>query len=330
MDKIKKDYLVEKYKNALNREDLKKFEEGLDKSSEHALSNLLDLKPVNRIKLLLLSIFLGIFGADRFYLGDKKLGAAKAIIYFVGNLIGNTLLRIAIKNLNVRLLIAVVIFVALQEATLFIWWIVDIFVCYFRAKKMNRKMLLSAAYAQPGPDTEKTRTYHSDTLKTMSLYDKLKTKMHQKDNERLKTALYYATDEALEPLDNIKLKSSLIAVPLSIFFGLFCVGSFYLENNKRAVRWLIVNLVLIFCEILLIGLARFLFSDFLITHFELWSQDLGEIFAIDCALIAGIIHIVLIVRYFKEILDVYDQVKTSNGHKIIDALSSYSVNRTVH
>ena len=253
MEKVKKDYLVEKYKNKLNDEDLKKFEEGLEQSSEHALSNVIDmdLKFISITKTVLYSVFLGAFGAGRFYLGNKKLGFLRLGITIGLNIIIAILLGVSSSLIKKQLYDAAlivsiisIVYSSLSSLVLLAWWIAELVLCIRRAKKLNRDMLLSAAFAQPGPDTEKTRSYHIDTYKTMCFHDKFKKEIPDIDMEKFKSAEYYVDDGAFESVESLKLKSKKTALLLSIFLGFFCAGSFYLNNYKRAILQIIINLVL--------------------------------------------------------------------------------------
>lgn len=324
MDKIKKDYLVEKYKNALNREDLKKFEEGLDQSSEHALSNLLDLKLKDRLTTFLLSFFLGPFSAGRFYLGDKKLGALKlipTILTLIGVILFIVGLRLFFQEVAIqedlittsltlqriwKLIISSLILGIVFFWVMIIWSIVDIFLCNERAKFLNREKLLSSAFAQPGPDTETTKNYHTDTYKTICFYEKFKNEIPDLDKEKFKSAVYYVDDRAFENVETLKLKSRDTTLLLSIFLGLFCVGSFYLGNYKRAIIQIIINVLL------------FIGCNFILAFVPTAGAFLFLLF---------VALLIFIYRWGSEIDMCCHYVKVVNGRKILDTLREYRNNQ---
>ena len=83
----------------------------LNKAGPSAEDNLLQIKLYNPMTVLLMSIFFGCFGVDRFMIGDIGIGIFKL---FFGWL------------------------------TYFIWPLVDIFICYNKAKDKNLQSILLA------------------------------------------------------------------------------------------------------------------------------------------------------------------------------------------
>lgn len=78
--------------------------ESLEKIDESKLSNLYMVQLKNPIVGLVLGIFIGVFGADRFYKGDIGIGVAKLLICWI---------------------------------TFGIWWLVDLFLVWQGIKKDN-------------------------------------------------------------------------------------------------------------------------------------------------------------------------------------------------
>ena len=73
---------------------------------------------------MILSIFLGLFGADRFYAGDIKLGVGKLAMGLVGYIFGGFgTLGFAIQLLS------------------YVWWIEDIFFSYRLSRKRNSEKI---------------------------------------------------------------------------------------------------------------------------------------------------------------------------------------------
>ena len=364
MEEFKKNYLVEKYKDELDEKDLKLFEAGLEQSSEHALSNLIDLDyELKSKKATLLWGILGAFGAHRFYLGDKKLGtimfnvaAGLNLIAIIMFIVASTIFNGAVASLDIHIdnlnellqynswywlaiskriytaysiYLVDIIYISITDAFVLAWWIVDILLCLRRRKKINTKLLLSAAFAQPGPDTEKTRNYHTDTQKTMIFYDKFKKELHRNDRERFKTAVYYSIDAGFAPVEKLKLKSKTVTLVLSIFFSVFGVGSFYLGYSKRGKSTIIKN-VLLLISALLVGAVMGLLIFLSASNIAVFSTG-AYIFSIIYYIIGGYIQLALYAiigkRCLEEIFYCYDQVRILNGQKIINILSEYSVNR---
>ena len=107
---------------------LAKFSENVPSGSAFALGNALRSAPDNMFDYLItfptksagitvaLSIFLGGLGVDRFYVGDIGLGVAKLLFGWI---------------------------------TFGIWYLVDIFLCYRKARKVNFERLMNAIAAPP-------------------------------------------------------------------------------------------------------------------------------------------------------------------------------------
>ena len=105
----KADALMMNFKNFIPEESWLSFRDALSRVGEEKYSRIC-LTPVkNPTNVLLLSVFLGEFGVDRFYLGDTTLGVLKLLFGWF---------------------------------TLGIWPIVDIFFCYKKVKEDNLKILL--------------------------------------------------------------------------------------------------------------------------------------------------------------------------------------------
>lgn len=87
------------------------FKNALKKASPEQVDNLTMVKLFNPVVTLILSIFLGGLGVDRFYIGDIGLGVAKLLVGWL---------------------------------TFGIWPLVDIFCSYRKAKEKNLVNLLTA------------------------------------------------------------------------------------------------------------------------------------------------------------------------------------------
>lgn len=113
----------------------------------------------NPTATVLLSIFLGHLGVDRFYIGDIGLGLLKV---FLGPimLIVCAIMASFVSNMNVASLDGLVqwfsiiaIIQAVSVIVLALWWFIDCFCSYKKAKKKNLENLLDTIqpyiYAQP-------------------------------------------------------------------------------------------------------------------------------------------------------------------------------------
>lgn len=101
-------------------------QEKLKNSSEDKINNIATLNFKSHIVGLILGFFLGIFGADRFYKGDIKLGLLKLLTWIIG-------------------VITIWIFIgSFILFVLWIWCIVDYFLVWKGIKKDNLKKILTA------------------------------------------------------------------------------------------------------------------------------------------------------------------------------------------
>lgn len=101
-------------------------QEKLKNSSEDKINNIATLNFKSHIVGLILGFFLGIFGADRFYKGDIKLGLLKLLTWIIG-------------------VITIWIFIgSFILFILWIWCIVDYFLVWKGIKKDNLKKILRA------------------------------------------------------------------------------------------------------------------------------------------------------------------------------------------
>ena len=96
----------------------------LDDASEEKRNKVKELKLKSIYVTLFLSLFLGIFGADRFYAGDIRLGIGKLALGVVGYLFGGFgTIGFAIQLLS------------------YVWWIEDIFFSYRLSRKRNAERI---------------------------------------------------------------------------------------------------------------------------------------------------------------------------------------------
>ena len=104
MESNKVNMYISQYKDKIPSEKTVALRNALTNASETCEDNLSMVKIRNPIVILIISIFLGTLGIDRFMIGDIGLGVCKLLIGWL---------------------------------TLGIWYIIDIFLCYKKAKEMN-------------------------------------------------------------------------------------------------------------------------------------------------------------------------------------------------
>lgn len=111
MENNKVNAVILQYKDFIPSEQILMLKHSLSNASETCYDDLIAVPMTNPTTTILLSVFLGGFGIDRFYIGDTGLGIAKLLVGWL---------------------------------TFGIWPLVDIFCCYKKAKKNNlEKLLLS-------------------------------------------------------------------------------------------------------------------------------------------------------------------------------------------
>lgn len=111
MEQNKLNAIMLQYKDAIPDEQVLNFKNLLQSAPDDVYDNLLCVPTKSTTTTLLLSIFLGGLGADRFYLGDTGLGICKLLFGWL---------------------------------TFGIWPLVDIFCSYKRAKRKNFVRLTNA------------------------------------------------------------------------------------------------------------------------------------------------------------------------------------------
>lgn len=111
MEKEKINSILMQYKDIIPNDKVHYFKSALENASENAYENIATTRIYNPTTTLVLSIFLGTLGVDRFYIGDVGLGVCKLLFGWV---------------------------------TIGIWPLIDIFFSYKKAKNKNLNNLLNA------------------------------------------------------------------------------------------------------------------------------------------------------------------------------------------
>ena len=110
MEQTKVNHIIMMVKNDIPDDMVYVLTEALEKADDKVYNHVLSIPMKSKITTLLLSIFLGGLGADRFYIGDIGLGVAKLLLGW---------------------------------ATFGIWPLVDIFLTYKKCKEINFQKILS-------------------------------------------------------------------------------------------------------------------------------------------------------------------------------------------
>lgn len=104
MEKPNIDLLFMLYQDKVPEEQKLNLKRSLEKADDKCIDSLMMIKIYNPLTILVLSIFLGMLGIDRFFIGETGLGVCKLLLGWL---------------------------------TLGIWPLVDIFLCYKKAKEKN-------------------------------------------------------------------------------------------------------------------------------------------------------------------------------------------------
>lgn len=116
MEKNKVHAIMMQYRDLIDPENLPTLKNALERVDDSVYEELLLISTKSPITTLLLSVFCGGLGVDRFYLGDVGLGVTKLLLI--------TLLAIPTFGL------------------ISIWSLLDIYFCYRKAKEINFKNIM--------------------------------------------------------------------------------------------------------------------------------------------------------------------------------------------
>ena len=115
---------ADKMRKHLPKEAYREIKLKLDTASDETCIRIKELKLKNTYVTLILSILFGIFGVDRLYVGDIKLGIGKMALGIVGYLFGG----FGTVGFAVQLLS-------------YVWWIEDIFFSYRLGRRKNAERI---------------------------------------------------------------------------------------------------------------------------------------------------------------------------------------------
>ena len=115
------------------------YKAALENADDNRYNELMSAKLKNANTATILSIFLGIFGVDRFYLGDVVIGIVKLAIICLAPILFAVL---AIANVLGKESLMIFNLFCILIAN--VWWFADIFICRNRIKYKNYQILMIA------------------------------------------------------------------------------------------------------------------------------------------------------------------------------------------
>ncbi|MBQ7797680.1 MAG: hypothetical protein IJ371_00985 [Clostridia bacterium] len=131
MDKSKVNMYLYQYKDKIPSDKVFSLKTALAKASDECEMPLAMLKLKNHILILMMSIFFGRLGVDRFLLGNLYRGMGKLMSF---------VFPILLMFLPLRMDAIILVYLSLLANL--IWSFIDIFLCYKQAKEENLKALL--------------------------------------------------------------------------------------------------------------------------------------------------------------------------------------------
>lgn len=121
--------------------------ETLKKTDDKAFTELMSLSYKNTLINILLGIFLGGYGANRFYVGDKKIGIVKLILGVIFTVFNVIIFIMALQNYQLVLVLDLIYTLLLTAYGIFN--IFDIFMCLKVGKNINYEMIMKTLEKYP-------------------------------------------------------------------------------------------------------------------------------------------------------------------------------------
>ena len=119
-----KESILKKFKPHMPKEYYRQLKIILEKENDICVNDFYALKLKNTYVTVILSILFGIFGVDRFYAGDIKIGIGKMLLGIIGYVFGGFgTIGFALRLLS------------------YVWWIEDIFVSYRLGRIKNAETI---------------------------------------------------------------------------------------------------------------------------------------------------------------------------------------------
>jgi len=169
MEKNNKFQVMMMMKDKMDSNQLVIIDQRLDTVADEAVQSIMLTKTYDKVTTVLLSIFLGGLGVDRFYLKDTKLGIAKlvanisaAMVFFVGYI--TLIFSIVEQTLDyggeVEGSSGLLVLGLIAVMGVGIWTFVDIFMSYKRCKEKNFAAIMSILSQYP--DNRQGRNEYSN------------------------------------------------------------------------------------------------------------------------------------------------------------------------
>lgn len=143
--------------------------ETLRKTDDKAFTELMMLPYKNSIANILLGVFLGRYGANRFYVGDKKIGIVKLILGVIFTVFNVIILIMALQNYQLILVLDLLYTLLLTAYGIFN--IFDIFMCLKAGKNINYEMIMKTLEKYPQTSQTFTESEFDDAMKADIITD---------------------------------------------------------------------------------------------------------------------------------------------------------------
>lgn len=131
--------IINHYSKRIPKDSSASISSSLTNVSDDNVDGLLKVETKNPLVVFVFSFFLGFFGADRFYLGDKPIGFVK-----LGFAVFLSLLSLGVNLIDYPTMEIVAIIGAIFNIFFAAWWIADIFMTYSSVKVWNLSRILYA------------------------------------------------------------------------------------------------------------------------------------------------------------------------------------------
>ena len=129
MSEDKKELVIQKYKGELPKYKFDSFERSLNDASDDTYEKIMAIPLRKKLITILLGIFLGVLGVNRFYINDIKFGVIKLVL-------GAFAIFCALfssRSLSDLIIIAFIGF----------FFIIDIFWCFNKGKEVNHAEIMT-------------------------------------------------------------------------------------------------------------------------------------------------------------------------------------------
>lgn len=157
MEKEKTNEIFYQYKNLVPDNCALKLKKAIEKADDNKEEDLMMVKTYNPVTVLLLSIFLGAFGIDRFYIKDTGIGIGKLLFFPVISLL-QIIYSVSLRQILVDIasnpyydpttkltLIQIIPIIMIVAGVIWaIWSLIDIYFSYKRCKEKNLDNVLLA------------------------------------------------------------------------------------------------------------------------------------------------------------------------------------------